>query len=64
MKIYFDYSNHFQFILSIVEVNQAILAWWFYFKTIGVKGSVLNKHFEGKRRFHLVLGIVLVLGEV
>ena len=24
MKIYFDFSNHFQFILSHIEVNQAI----------------------------------------
>ncbi len=24
---YFDYKDHFQFILPLVEVNQAILAW-------------------------------------
>ena len=43
MKIYFDFSNHFQFILSVVEVNQAILAWSFLIGYFGLVKVMLGK---------------------
>ena len=32
MKIYFNVKNHYQFSLSLIEVNHSILAWSFRVK--------------------------------